>query len=121
MFPYSPQAETIQRFLISNSVNREDIIIESKSRNTKENAFYSAQILKQDSKVVLITSATHMKRALLCFNRAGINVTSFPVDNMLSYRSKNPIHILLPKARVLEYWEELIHEIIGYLIYFIYV
>ena len=115
------EAETIQRFLISNSVNREDIIIESKSRNTKENAFYSAQILKQDSKVVLITSATHMKRALLCFNRAGINVTSFPVDNMLSYRSKNPTHILLPKARVLEYWEELIHEIIGYLIYFIYV
>ena len=115
------ESETIQKFLINNSVNKEDIIIESKSRNTKENAFYSAQILKQDSKVLLITSATHMKRALLCFNRAGINVTPLPVDNILSYRSKNPTHILLPKARVLEYWEDLIHEIIGYFIYFIYV
>ena len=115
------EAETIQKFLISNSINREDIIIESKSRNTKENAFYSAQILKKDSKIVLITSAIHMKRALLCFNRAGINVTSFPVDNMLSYRSKSPVHILLPRARVLEYWEELIHEIIGYFVYFIYI
>ena len=114
------EAETIQKFLINNSVNKKDIIIESESRNTKENAFYSAQIIKEDSKVILITSATHMKRALLCFKRAGVQVTAFPVDNMLSYRSINPSHILLPKARVLEYWEELIHEIIGYLVYYIY-
>ena len=48
-----------------------DIIIENKSRNTHENAFYTAQLFEKNgfskSNNLLITSSMHMRRAQACF------------------------------------------------------
>jgi len=111
------ESETIKSFLINNNIPKKDILIESESKNTRENALFTAKLIRRNSKNLLITSAIHMKRSMLCFEKAGINVVAFPVDNTMTYSSKNIEHIILPKARVLEYWEEFIHEIIGYQIY----
>jgi hypothetical protein len=35
----------------------------------------------------------------------------------MSYSSNKIEYILLPRSRVLENWEDLIHEIIGYYVY----
>lgn len=111
------EAQTIQEFLIRNKISEQDIIIESKSRNTKENALYTAKIVDKKYEYLLITSAIHMKRSQLCFKKAGIKTTPFTVDNTMSYRSHNIERIILPRAKTLEGWEELIHEIIGYYVY----
>jgi uncharacterized SAM-binding protein YcdF (DUF218 family) len=54
--------------------------VEQRSRNTAENAQFSAAILKQSGveRVILITDAMHMRRARLSFERAGIQVISGP-------------------------------------------
>jgi uncharacterized SAM-binding protein YcdF (DUF218 family) len=53
---------------------------EERSRNTAENAYYSAQILKRAGivHVILVTDALHMRRARLAFEREGIKVSSGP-------------------------------------------
>ena len=111
------ESETVKQFLIDHKIKSSDIVIESKSRNTKENAIETAKIVDKNSEYLLITSATHMKRAVFCFNKVGIKIKPFPVDNSMTYSSNNIEHFILPRARTFELWEELIHEIIGYYVY----
>ena len=111
------ESETIKDFLIENKIDSNNILIEPKSRNTKENALETAKILDKKQEYILITSAAHMKRSQFCFKKAGLKIIPFPVDNTMTYSSKNIEYILLPRARTLERWGEFIHEIIGYSIY----
>ena len=111
------ESETIKDFLIQNKIDSNDIIIENQSRNTKENAINSAKLLDKKNEYILITSAIHMKRSILCFENEGLKIIPFSVDNSMSYSSNKIEYILLPRSRVLENWEDLIHEIIGYYVY----
>ena len=46
-------------------VRKKDILLENQSRNTHENAIYSLKIIEEENiegKVLLITSAFHMRR-----------------------------------------------------------
>jgi uncharacterized SAM-binding protein YcdF (DUF218 family) len=59
------------------------ITLESKSRNTVENARFTRDLLqpRPDQHWVLITSAFHMPRSVASFANAGwVNVTPWPVD-----------------------------------------
>lgn len=58
------------------------VIIEGESRNTAENASYVRAMMgdSQDGQVVLITSASHMPRAIGSFQNAGLNPLAYPVD-----------------------------------------
>ena len=114
------EAFVMRNHLIENGIPDDDIIIENKSRNTKENAFLSAEILKRDfqnKSVLLITSALHMKRAIFCFEKAGIEVASFSTDNTNSNRNFQLEYLLLPNSKSFEKWESIIHEWVGYLVY----
>ena len=114
------EANAMQNHLIKNKIPTQDIIIENTSRNTKENAFNSAIILKQkipNARVLLITSAQHMKRAQYCFERASIQTTAFPTDCTTSYSTYGIEYLLLPRADAIQKWETLIHEWLGYIVY----
>ena len=111
------ESETIKDFLIQNKIDSNDIMIENQSRNTKENAINSAKLLDKKNEYILITSAIHMKRSILCFENEGLKIIPFSVDNSMSYSSNKIEYMLLPRSRVLENWEDLIHEIIGYYVY----
>lgn len=54
--------------------------IETESRNTAENAIFSSMMLKRDGvrRVLLVTHAWHMKRALAAFVSNGMAVTPAP-------------------------------------------
>lgn len=54
--------------------------VEQRSRNTAENAQFSAALLRQSGvdDIILITDAMHMRRARKSFERAGVHVTSGP-------------------------------------------
>jgi uncharacterized SAM-binding protein YcdF (DUF218 family) len=55
---------------------------ESESRNTYENAVFSAKLpgVNPQSHWLLLTSAWHMPRSMATFQKAGWNVTAYPVD-----------------------------------------
>ena len=54
--------------------------IEARSRDTGENAAYSAALLRADGvkRILLVTDAMHMPRARAAFERAGLDVVSAP-------------------------------------------
>ena len=60
-----------------------EIIYESESRNTAENALHSMKLLNPQAaeEWILITSAFHMPRAVGVFCQAGWPVTPYPVDH----------------------------------------
>ncbi len=97
-------------------VKEEDIIIETESRNTYENAYFSKKYIKE-GKVLLITSAFHMRRSAAIFKKAGYHFDILSTDYI-----SNPISVddyFLPKARALENWTLVTKEIIGYFVYWL--
>lgn len=76
------EAKIARRFMIDLGVPSGRIIAEAKSRDTFENAVNSIAICRQHGfqQPILITSAYHMKRALMNFEKAGMNVNPFPAN-----------------------------------------
>ncbi|MCG8309666.1 MAG: YdcF family protein [Cytophagales bacterium] len=108
-------------FYVMCGVKPEDIMIENSSRNTRENAFFVKKMLRNDPanrKMILITSAFHMRRAEGCFRKVGIDVTGFSTDFYSAIpKDRFTFHAFLPSPSVLANWNFLIKEWIGYLAY----
>jgi uncharacterized SAM-binding protein YcdF (DUF218 family) len=62
--------------------NRERVTMETRSRNTFENAVYSKELIKPNSneRWLLVTAALHIPRAVGCFRRAGFKVEAYPTQ-----------------------------------------
>ena len=111
------EAPAMENFCIEMGVAKEDIIIESESRNTYENAIFTKRKIGiPGNKVLLITSATHMRRSIGCFKKQG-----FKFDALSADPSGEPKLFIddffLPKAEPLMKWNYLIKEWIGYIAY----
>ncbi len=98
------------------------ITIENRSRNTHENALFSAEILTRQfpkQSYLLVTSAFHMRRAEGCFKKAGIPVTLFSTDFYSHPRKITPDAWLIPSEGAIGKWSVIWHEWIGYLMYWL--
>jgi uncharacterized SAM-binding protein YcdF (DUF218 family) len=118
--PNLKEALFIKDYLLSIGIPETDLIIESNSRNTRENALESAKILNKEypsGKFILITSATHMPRAKRCFDKVNMTTTPYSVDHQAGPRKFVVDHILLPNAGCLTTWNSLTKEWIGFLVY----
>jgi uncharacterized SAM-binding protein YcdF (DUF218 family) len=73
-------ADVMRAFLQQLSVQNSDMIVECLSRNTYENAIESRKLLEEHHirKIVLVTDAVHMHRALACFRKQGLEVIPAP-------------------------------------------
>lgn len=117
---YPPEAEYLKNALVANAVPEKDIIVEPFSRNTYENAIFSKKIidsLQLKPPFLLITSALHMPRSSAVFKKAGISFVSYPCDYKVVKGKISPDDILMPDARLLNNWSDLIKEIIGLAVY----
>ena len=78
------ESETAKRVLAACGVEEKKILPDAKSRNTAENAKFTKEICDRMGfkKVVLVTSAYHMPRSVLLFEREGIEVIPYPTDYM---------------------------------------
>jgi uncharacterized SAM-binding protein YcdF (DUF218 family) len=97
------------------------IWLEQRSRNTRENARYTQELLAQrgvaQPRLVLVTSAFHQRRAIGCFRKAGLEVQPFPAGYLTVQRQSTPAYWLLPSTGALEQWSVLLHEVTGYVVY----
>jgi uncharacterized SAM-binding protein YcdF (DUF218 family) len=114
-----PEAEHIASLLAELGVPRSDIVLETASRNTRENAVNSAAIVKEEGwrSALLVTSAFHMHRALAAFATAGVAVTPAPAD----FRARRPFYDglldFLPDAEALSLTTLSVKEWLGLLAY----
>jgi uncharacterized SAM-binding protein YcdF (DUF218 family) len=74
-------AKYLYLLLDSFGVPRERVTMETRSRNTFENAVFSKELVqpKPGERWLLVTSAQHMPRAVGCFRVAGFDVEAYPV------------------------------------------
>ncbi|MBL4668615.1 MAG: YdcF family protein [Flavobacteriales bacterium] len=118
--PDAKEALFIKDYLLSIGVSPKDLIIESESKNTRENAVNTAKILNElytDGNYLLVTSATHMPRAKKCFKKVGLFVTPFSVDQQAGPRKYLFDHLFFPNADNLKKWQTLFKEWAGFIAY----
>lgn len=77
------EARAMQELLLDMGVPERAMVLEEGSRNTRENAANCARILqgKGIRKVLLVTSALHMPRAKVLFERQGLEVVTVAADH----------------------------------------
>lgn len=114
------ESETTRDFLLKIGIPNHDIIIENSSKNTYENAKFTAQIISKDSTTcLLITSAIHMPRAYAAFSKAGIPCHTFSTDRISGNRKFSIDHCVIPNLQALENWRIFLRELTGYGVYWI--
>lgn len=77
-----PETDALYPLLDSFGVSRDRVLLESRSRNTAENAIFSKELAqpKAGERWLVVTSAFHMPRAIGCFRRVDFPVEAYPVD-----------------------------------------
>ena len=105
---------------INNGVKESDILLESKSRNTYENAIFTKKILDSlqiKPPYVLVTSAMHMPRSKKVFTKAGFDFIAFPCDYKAMPEKFSVEGYIIPEGKYLTNWGYLIKEIVGLAVY----
>ncbi len=113
------ESAILKDFIIKLGIPDEDIVIETESKNTYENAVEARKILKPETKkdtYLLITSAFHMRRAEGCFKKQGFELDTYVTDRYAGKRKFTP-DLIVPKPEILNNWTLLVHEVGGYIIY----
>lgn len=87
------EAEAIRLLLLELGVPDSAMVLEEASRTTSDNARFSSLILRERgiNKVLLVTSALHMRRAVAHFESAGIHVYPAATDH---------------EARAVSHWQQ---------------
>jgi uncharacterized SAM-binding protein YcdF (DUF218 family) len=110
------EAERARIFYQSMGVDQQRVLYEGASRTTYENAVLSAALPGVDKTRpwLLVTSASHMPRALATFEKAGWNVTPYPVDYRSGLQTPWSRYSLVRGAST---WHLALHEYAGLLTY----
>ena len=115
-----PEAELMAELLEVMGVPRRAMLLEDRSRTTYDNALYSAVLLNQEGarRILLVTTATHMRRAEGLFTAQGLEVVPAPTDYQ---------RLVAPEAATLPPWApevgnlqrstRALHEWAGYWVY----
>lgn len=120
LHPEMKEGNYVNRYLLYMGISPKDLIVESESQNTHENAEFTKKILDSINpgrRVLLITSGIHMRRSLGCFRDAGITVDPYSTDRYSGPRKFEFDHLLIPNVSAMYDWNNLIHEMTGYLVY----
>lgn len=119
---WSPDSEaegkTLADELVRMGIDRDRLLIEDRSRNTRENAQLSAVIVRERGfqSLLLVTSAFHMQRSLRCFETVGLAVDTMPVD-FKSYDPQRFSGSFIPRSKSLHESSVALREHAGRLVY----
>jgi uncharacterized SAM-binding protein YcdF (DUF218 family) len=110
------EAQRAEIFYRAMGLSPTRLILEDRSRNTFENAVLSAAMAGVDVKKpwLLVTSAWHMPRAMATFEKAGWNVTPYPVDFRTGSNTPWTDYSLSDGAAK---WQLVLHELLGLWVY----
>jgi len=113
------EANLVKKFLHEICIPDSAVLIENQSRNTIENAKFSLSLIKKrmpQAKIVVITSAWHIPRARLIFNRQTTQPLSYYPTDFRSSTESDLTDLLIPSASAFGTWEMLFKEWIGLLV-----
>ncbi len=118
-----PEGDVLTEYAVNLGVPRDHILTTGRVMNTDAEARAVAELLAGQEdihgapKVLLVTSAFHMRRAQLLFARAGLETYPFPVDFRADEGRVLTILDFLPDAESLYKTETALREFYGLLFY----
>src|SRR5690606_29161833 len=115
------EAEFMAANLRKTGVPADALILEKNSFNLYENALYSARILKEQNinRVLLVTSALHMPRAMAAFSKQGLTPIAAPSAPQIVVPDDPDFSFWLPDERTFFASRSIIKEYVGMLMYWL--
>jgi uncharacterized SAM-binding protein YcdF (DUF218 family) len=112
VFDPVPNAVIMTRVAQELGVGEQDIILESESKDTLDEARLIKPLVR-DEQFILITSAAHMPRSMAMFKKHGMNPLPVPAGHMfLPMRSRTPLDFF-PNSHNLDKSSRAVHEYLG--------
>ena len=105
-------ARVMAKVALALGVSKPDIILLETAKDTWEEARQAAAFV-QSKKLVLVTSASHMKRALNEFESAGLSPYPAPTNFLAQKEMEQAWQKYTPQSRYLEQTESYWHETMG--------
>ena len=113
-FEPMPEAATMANIAIMLGVARKDIILETASRDTKDQAALILPLVGKE-RFVLVTSAWHMPRAMALFLKKGLHPVPAPTNYLARKKKALTPDYFFPDADNLKKSEYAVHEYLGML------
>ena len=112
------ESELIAELLVEMGIARERLIVGKESANTRDNALEARKWMRRAklSRVVLVTSAFHMQRALETFRAVGLAPDALAVDYSM-VESGTWMEALSPRASNLDKSGRALRELAGRVVY----
>lgn len=113
------EAEAARSVLEEWGVPESAILVETRSKNTVENGTFSRDLLASRGihRVLLVTSAYHMPRAVAAFRKAGLEVSPSPTDYLTGWPEPDLVFRLLPETEALHDSADALREYAGLFVY----
>lgn len=111
------ESEVAKRTLMACGIEEKWLITETRSRNTSENAKFTNQLCQEKGfkKVILVTSASHLLRSTIFFQREGLDVIPYPSDFRTDKKLKLDISSFIPNRFSLNNTASALKEYLGFL------
>ena len=108
------EGQILAKFAEEFGVSSSQIIVTKDIQNTADEAKAIREILTKnnENKIILVTSAFHMQRALSLFQKEGIEVQTYPVDFRVGFGNIT-LMSFLPSADAFSRFQFTLRELIG--------
>ncbi len=113
------EADVARQFFVAMGLPPERAILENRSRNTYENAIFTRDLVqpKAGERWLLVTSATHIPRAVGIFRKAGFDVIAWPAHYFTSGRWNDALRLNTQPSDGLSQTDVAVREWIGLVVY----
>jgi len=111
-FDTAPESSSLMRLALELGVNRNDLIPEPESLDTKDQARIVKSIVGNDT-FILVTSASHMPRSMALFKKQGMDPIPAPTAHLVRNNPRPMPSDYFPNARSLHKSETAVYEFLG--------
>lgn len=112
IFGREPGATASARLALILGVKPQDLVLESESRDTEEEARLIQNIVGKE-KFILVTSASHMVRSMLLFQKVGLEPIAAPAGYLIKNRADYTPGSFFPSAKCVRVAETAVYEYLG--------
>lgn len=112
-YPIS-EAEVMGQIAVTLGVDRNDIMLETKSSKTYDEVILLKEMVKNDG-FILVTSAAHMPRSVALFRKAGMDPVPAPTDYIVRNDSEYYADSFIPSSKYLVQSHKVFYEYLGFL------
>ncbi len=106
------EAKTMADVAVILGIDSKDFILESESKDTKDQARFIRKIVGEN-RSVLVTSASHMPRSIALFKKRGMHPIPAPIGHKVKERQKITPAIFFPSAGRIAKMEHAFYEYLG--------